>query len=445
MPLKSQKMNQIPVNKQSNRQLRPVAKHVNSTTKPVSSQNLAKDLSDTHSDATNATPRTTFKTTFRTTSRTTIRIGTDSARVNTNPRENETNVITFNLLSNSYISNSYFPNSDPKMLKFGARKGRVKGLIDRWTREHYIICFQEVCDEWRKALTYYFDKTPQYEFYGVSYANGKMGVGIAYPVDLYEIVASAYPYEGSDDIKKIYKSVKKTVNVDDSEDTNANNKVRTIVDQLKEACSPYVQSKMLSMLLKKRNNGKHFIVATYHMPCKFTEKFLMMAHIHIIKKKLMSFKKAYMDLHNLGNISVILAGDFNSLPDSSEYALLTNKKNNDPDIMLMNNLYSEVGESLYTDLVFESAHMKRNNEEPEFTNVADRRNVKFKGCIDYIFVTDELKIRACTVGLIKKAEKNDNNHGIHENVSQEVFPSWVCPSDHLPLSCAFTIEDTHSS
>ncbi|XP_033228631.1 2',5'-phosphodiesterase 12 [Belonocnema kinseyi] len=117
------------------------------------------------------------------------------------------------------------------------------------------------------------------------------------------------------------------------------------------------------------------------------------------------------------NVSIILCGDFNSVPECGIYRLMTSKFV--PDDFIDWNSFPEeavTGVSLSQDITFASAC-----GTPEYTNYT----ADFSGCLDYIYYErDQLEVRQ--VIPMPTTE---------ELALYEAIPSVVFPSDHLSL-CA---------
>jgi hypothetical protein len=149
-----------------------------------------------------------------------------------------------------------------------------------------------------------------------------------------------------------------------------------------------------------RNGTDTFTVATYHMPCAFTQPELMRLHA-----------EALIDLVKVkaGNNPLILLGDFNALPGSEVYRMLTSE--------------------------FTSAY----NPEPEFTNKAKYKYdsmispVEFTGTIDYVFsrglkLVSNLHILGHDIEGVPR--KTEDFNGVY-------LPTFGHPSDHLPVGATY--------
>jgi len=216
------------------------------------------------------------------------------------------------------------------------------------------------------------------------------------------------------------------------------------------------QNQMISVGLSAKYYGKkvnkHLIVSTYHMPCKFKDQFLMISHIHALKMRLGEIMSKWKQFD-----SVVLGGDFNMLETSNEYMYMTDPGAENLVVDLMNVLYSRIGLNLNMDLRdtigLNSAHSMCHDREPEYTNCSVKKNKSFVGTLDYVFISDNIGVRSCTVGLIapnlpnqpklpNEQTDHQNDHVYFKKTRLPLYPNAVCPSDHLALSTSLFIDDT---
>lgn len=341
-------------------------------------------------------------------------------------------VITFNLLSSFCASKEYFPFVKAHFLDFASRSTRVKKLIESWTKVNFIICLQEVDELWFKVLEPVFiDK--KYGIHTARYTDGTMGQLIAYPEKHFDRIFVDQFIPGSF-IKEMYEKISenKEVNVDDN---------KTIMDQLSEGSkSPNI---MISVGLSAKYYGKtvdkYIIVSTYHMPCKFKDPFLMISHIHALKSRLEQIINV-----RPGFSSIVLTGDFNMLDTSDEYMYMTDSSADNIIVDLMNSLYKSTNVDLKQTIQFKSAHTVCHSKEPEYTNCSVKKNKNFVGTLDYIFISQNIGVRSCTVGLIAPPlsdnTENTTNYLYYNKTKLPLYPNAVCPSDHLALSSSLFIE-----
>jgi endonuclease/exonuclease/phosphatase family metal-dependent hydrolase len=251
-------------------------------------------------------------------------------------------------------------------------------------KENYIICLQELSDEWISVLFPFFVDNK----YTFAYDSQFCGVGIAFPshFKLQEIEC----HQVGDKLKKL---------VDDECKNNIDSWQRS------------VSTRNRILLLTLRHGSTTFSIANYHMPCKFRDSSLMMIHASMILQIAKEFAngKPY-----------ILAGDFNSTPDSNVYKMITGVEYQKD--------YEQVS---YMTPAFNTGDLTSvytlcNNKEPCFTNYSNAGdNGDFCDTIDYIFLSNHWKVKN-VLDLIDKPET--------------YLPNERQPSDHLPIGATIEVQ-----
>ena len=285
------------------------------------------------------------------------------------------NVITFNCLTPFSGVPSEYPDCDPIVLDRLRRKNTILSLFTNWLRTSPIIVLQEVPYNWKQDFDRYFTKR-DYTFHCMNYGqktNGILGVGIAVP-NFYAI----------DPTEVEFIRVADYINDIDSSDDN---EVESNIENAKKRANLVVR------MMIRLNNGKSFYLYNYHMPCAFKTPLVQILHIDALKRIITSFP----------DIPYILAGDMNILPMSKGYEFLTDTT---------------------SPITLKSSYLIANKEEPEFTcfNYTTFGG-EFRGCLDYILVSDEFKVLKSHLLLTTKTE----------------LPNADCPSDHLPLRSVLSL------
>ena len=289
------------------------------------------------------------------------------------------NIITFNVGTPFSFTPSEYPDCDPAILDRLRRKNEILSLFTNWLRTSPIIVLQEVPYNWKQDFDRYFTKR-NYTFHCMNYGqktNGILGVGIAVP-NFYAI----------DPTEVEFIRVADYINdIDSSEDYSSDNEYDTNLENAKKRANLVVRMKI------RLNNGKAFYLYNYHMPCAFKTPLVQILHIDALKRIITSFP----------DIPYILAGDMNILPTSKGYEFLTDTT---------------------SQITLKSSYLIANKEEPEFTcfNYTTFGG-EFRGCLDYIFVSDEFKVLKSHLLL---------------NTTTEL-PNADCPSDHLPLRSVLSL------
>jgi mRNA deadenylase 3'-5' endonuclease subunit Ccr4 len=357
----------------------------------------------------------------------------------------EFRIITFNLLSSSCATKEYYPYVRSQYLDFEARSTRVKKLIESWTKVNFIILLQEVDELWFKTLDPVF-RDKNYQTHSVRY--GTMGQLIGFPTKHYDLMFVDQFIPGIY-VKEICEKIKETESKESKENKESketeNNKV--IMNQMLEGSES--QNQMISVGLSAKYYGKkvnkHLIVSTYHMPCKFKDQFLMISHVHALKMRLGEIMSKWKQFD-----SVVLGGDFNMLETSNEYMYMTDPGAENLIIDLMDVLYCTIGLDLRDTIALNSAHSMCHDKEPEYTNCSVKKNKSFVGTLDYVFISDNIGVRSCTVGLIappnlpnlpSEQTETQNDHVYFKKTRLPLYPNAVCPSDHLALSTSLFIDN----
>lgn len=349
-------------------------------------------------------------------------------------------VVSYNLLSDALCNPKMYLNAteddeicDPKK-RLSLIMNHLNGLD-----EQFIICLQEVSENWSCQLfKYFYDKNYTYiaSNYG-NHWNGYMGVAIAFHKDVYKMDMC--------DIKRIGDLVPPESNKAESwvhlTCTTLGNAIQKtsqfLCGQKFKCLEPYLE-KTFQQLSARRNNtlitlrlcgrrGNSFVVANYHMPCVFWNTKVMITHALLALGRAVQMTNIY-DCDD--ELPLIFVGDFNSQPDQTVYNIISNggwhaldpSWENDPDLRYLKHL-------TVTDCagILKSAYRKINGREPEYTNkVLTKQNpFGFEATLDYIFY---LGRNIDSISVIPV----DCSDG-------QVLPNLEQPSDHLMIGSTFQI------
>lgn len=298
-----------------------------------------------------------------------------------------------------------------------------------------------------------------------------MGVAIAYPLKDFDTVnidicrlsderedgwpreAAVIEEEGSSIIKRLTKSysfVGKTIQ------TINNRVMKRLGYKGNKAIDAWFMSEnrfnvLLTATLRHRGGcGGIFAISNYHMPCAFFAPPVMNIHADMVSKRVQDLAaKSWKSLQADSNggeaeevswgetktIPYVLAGDFNILPDSPHYKLLTTGTLDKADPTYPPSKYGTEWKVQCSPMDSAYASLDGGTEsEPEFTNYAHIKEDPdpFIGTLDYIFLSQ----KECT-------SKNEAGqwwkvHSLQQLPSKEdsggPFPSKIEPSDHLLIS-----------
>lgn len=328
-----------------------------------------------------------------------------------------------------------------------------------------IFALQEVCYPFASELHTFFAQRG-YHFvtglYGRPF-NGYMGVAIAYPTKDFETVnvdicrlsderVGGWPREEIDEeeaskgpgmVQRFRTSVASIIQ------TIINNKAikrlgygdsgkKTPVDPWKMSENRF--NVMLTVGLSYRSGKSDaFSISNYHMPCAFFAPAVMNIHSEMAAKRVQDLAaQTYKKIHGVEEtektIPHIFAGDFNIMPDSPHYKLLTTGKLDKSDPTYPPLRYGK--EWKIDALPMDSAYALENSE-PEFTNYAQvKDDDPFIGTLDYIFLSQKERTSSVTEGT--ESGQWWKVHGVQKLPSTEdsggPFPNEKEPSDHVLIA-----------
>jgi len=250
-------------------------------------------------------------------------------------------ILTYNILSSSLATLMTNEKKDNKIVypteimnndnRFKKISLFIKDQILIYSESNFIICLQEVSEEWLPKFAQLFASL-KYNYINKQYGrifDGNMGVLIAYPNKL-SIVKSQFIQIGR------Y--------------INPHNDMSLLAASKRNVA--------IYLLLESKSFNYKFGVITYHMPCEPKNPLVGYYHNKIIYRKAIKF---------MSNNRWILAGDFNMLSDTQSYKYLVKKK--------------DLG-CIWKDKL----------HRYPITNFAYIKDNEFSGCIDYIFyLKDNLK------------------------------------------------------
>lgn len=365
-------------------------------------------------------------------------------------------LITFNCLSPYYARPEWLNGVQEKYLDPDYRLQRLEHLMkDSWFKVNFIIALQELDANWSDRIRKLCEEN-NYNLVYSSYFDGHMGVGIAYPINHYQLITSDIfdaPGSARSHIEKM-SMILNNSDVLDKLDVKSVNSMKNIVRSFSSAENKTFMNSLVSVLLRAKLKGHdssvELLVTTYHMPCRFTEPIYMMCQAREMlahQNELIEFYKSpdFTTRQSMGfsyptQIVPIIVADCNIGPKEPAYQILTQSKkclisnrNIDQIIDQIMEAYSKIGVDFLAYSEMRSAFVMATGFEPKFTNVklADPNNFKsvdFIETIDYILVPSNVKVKSVRLGLVPK---NDSQIC--------AYPNAICPSDHLPLSASICI------
>lgn len=341
------------------------------------------------------------------------------------------NIITYNILSHKLGNTNWFTSCKYKNLKKENRFKKITNQLQDEIKKSSIICLQEVPQDWAvkfHTLLIKYNYSFVYSSYGTTF-DGYMGVGIAFPLNIFELCDADISRIGEDwpqtlrptTFEKARKQFEQITNTISSwVSTELSKFFHTPLD-LNWAISKKRNS-MVSLKLKQKSTNISFWVATYHMPCAFKYPEIMNVHCALCAKKIQCLSKQDEEK----GLPYVLCGDFNQDPNQSGYKLITSGGQGDyklPELLENNKHWSPI-----LDCRLNSAYKLHNGTEPSFTNWAVIRNgPPFIETLDYIFLSPHFNVKSVK----QMPSKSD--------VNNPPLPNDIYPSDHLMIGAELYI------
>jgi len=317
----------------------------------------------------------------------------------------------YNVLCPKLASKERFPKCDEKALDPSLRLTSILNKLKEEIEQNSVICLQELGRSWHGDFHDFFQKHKYHMIYS-SYGSWKcdyMGVAIAYPMEKYTSYNTQI-IRISDNVPKVPPSPPVSWWY-----SYFNKLLIKLNLMVKPSYNEWLESSwknntcIMTTLSSIDNPQEKFVVSTYHMPCSFYYPKVMTIHVVELLKAVHKYAQ---------ESPIILAGDFNILPNSYQYKIITTGQNDithndEPDISSV--IWDYAGFSL------ESAYAVF-DKEPEYTNHAwiEKQPNPFTATIDYIFHSSHF---------------NPSNVGeIPPCIRDDPFPNMKEPSDHVMIT-----------
>lgn len=177
-------------------------------------------------------------------------------------------------------------------------------------------------------------------------------------------------------------------------------------------------NRIVFVRLRSRDSGAVFCVATYHMPCMFFNPPVMTVHAALAVQ--------YVQRMAGKTQCYVLAGDFNFKPDSEMYEMVTTGRlstdaASHPPVMAHEPWRPTAAAAL------KSAYAEANGEEPDFTNYAHINDDEpFIETLDYIFCSG-----ACETLAVMPLPSREEVGGPLPNANE--------PSDHIMIGATLAV------
>jgi 2',5'-phosphodiesterase len=323
-------------------------------------------------------------------------------------------VCSYNILSTNLCDPSWHVNCKPEYLASFYRWKIISSRLLEQMRTNTIICLQELSDYWISALLVFFSS----HNYTFVYDSQFLGVGIAFPHKKYSLLGVDMIGVGQK-LKEQCKTKKRP--------KNKSCKLSCVWNKLSSlmyygipfyftSSPPDVwqtaikKNNRLVRIILSDSDGRKFTIFNYHMPCSFDDPDVMNIHAGMLLRVVQE---------ECVVLPYILAGDFNSIPGSSVYNMIT--RGFIP-VMPMSSVYST---PWFEITPLKSAYYTALGTEPTFTNHSHTKisKVPFTNTIDYIFSNSGFEVKSILHTLDK--------------VPEDTFPNAEEPSDHLLIGAEY--------
>ncbi|CBJ31273.1 conserved unknown protein [Ectocarpus siliculosus] len=332
------------------------------------------------------------------------------------PNKMDFRVATYNILCSHLAEPTRFPQCSPRNLDAPTRLKRVKHKLDAEISKGSVICLQEVGIGWAGDLHVYF-MDRGYAFVTAHYGkhfNNYMGVALAWPLDKYECLTVD------------------TTRLSDTRRWGREPRQEREEKEAKQAAEPPstpIAERRFNQVLFARlrpktgaadlPNGGTFCIGTYHMPCLFNIRPVMVMHTSLAIRHLAKLA---------GPDPLVFAGDFNFNPDSDCYKLAVEGDLPESSGDFPVRPEWEKDWTPKTGVCLQSAYKQVDGKEPDFTNNAKVEDWDpFIDTLDYIFHTPG--ITAVKVLPLK-----------HRSEVNGPFPVSEEPSDHVILAAEYKVD-----
>ena len=400
------------------------------------------------------------------------------------PHSQSIRVVSYNLLSSHLAQPTHHTKCDPEHLDANNRFPKILAKLQEQIDDHssiednkeavpVVFCLQEVSHDWAKQLHIFFAQRG-YHFITALYGkkfNGYMGIGTAYPIQYFDTLdvdlcrlsdkrQGSWPRPPRDIeptlLSKVISIPKIILNsfIKTAQYVGLKSSHKPAEDPWQKAEYRYNEFIAVKLLRKASGNisTAPIWIGNYHMPCAFREPAVMTLHCDLVAQRIQSLATSSLQENarnenyndstsstssNDNNVAFILAGDFNVMPDSPQYNLLTTG--------ILDKEESEENELSYPPIKFgyqwessickmKSAYALYNGgKESDFTNFAHNgalSNESFIGTLDYIFLSDKHHWKVKDVQKLKQ-HRNDVHDG--------PFPNAIEPSDHVLIAATLEV------
>ncbi|CAA2982378.1 Hypothetical predicted protein [Olea europaea subsp. europaea] len=330
-------------------------------------------------------------------------------------------LVSYNILAQSYVKSAFFPYSPSPCLKWKARSQAILTVLKSLEADFY--CLQEV-DEYDSFYKKNMESLGYASIYTQRSGKKKDGCGIFYKHNIAELVI-----EEKIDYNDLVNSVQDGRNA--FMDKDSGSLTHEAESELKDGLEPQdtqddrgdpndprVRLKrdcvgIMAAFRLKNPSSHHVIIANTHIYWDPEWADVKLAQAKYLLSRLVEFKKIVADKFDC-TPSVLVAGDFNSVPGDQVYQYIVSGTTS---------VGAEIAEDLPIPL---SSLYAFTRGEPQFTNCTPG----FTGTLDYILFSPSDHIKPISYLELPEHESSDVRGGL---------PNYYHPSDHLPIGAEFEV------
>ncbi|CAN4128311.1 unnamed protein product [Withania somnifera] len=331
-------------------------------------------------------------------------------------------LVSYNILAQAYVKSALFPHSPGPCLKWKARSQAILTVLKNLETD--FLCLQEL-DEYDSFYRKNIESVGYSSIYVQRSGQKRDGCGIFFKQESAELVI-----EEKIDYNDLVPSIQEDTAPADKEanlPVGANKKIsskdvssknsREDRGDLNDPCVRLKRDCVGIMAAFRLKDPCHLIIiANTHLYWDPELADVKLAQAKYLLSRLTQFKLLVSDKFDCSP-SVIVAGDFNSLPGDQVYQYLISGSS----------VVGTLPEKSYdVPIPLCSVYASTRGEEPHFTNCTP----EFTGTLDYILFSPSGDIEPVSYLEIPEPEASDVQGGL---------PNYYHPSDHLPIGAEFEI------
>ncbi|KAL2544426.1 Carbon catabolite repressor protein 4-like protein 4 [Forsythia ovata] len=330
-------------------------------------------------------------------------------------------LVSYNILAQAYVKSAFFPYSPSPCLKWKARSQAILTVLQSFEAD--FLCLQEV-DEYDSFYKNNLESLGYASIYIQRSGKKKDGCGIFYKHNIAELVieekidyndlvnsvqdgrTSCMDKDGNSLTSETESELKNDLELKDTENDRGDPNDPRV--RLKRDCVGIMAAFRL-----KNPSCHHVIIANTHLYWDPEWADVKLAQAKYLLSRLAEFKKLVADKFDC-TPSVLVAGDFNSVPGDQVYQYIVSGTTL---------VGAETAEDLPIPL---SSVYAFTRGEPRFTNCTPG----FTGTLDYILFSPSGDIKPVSYLELPETESSDISGGL---------PNYYHPSDHLPVGAEFEV------